>query len=351
MTDHDEPVDDELDQRLGEAVREMTAMAPKTAGQGFISAARVRRDRARRHRRVWTIAMPVAAAILLVVVIGIASSGGHDSTTTTQLGTTGGDGDQASISCPKSPGQPNTTSGTRLFQFSPSALTLCTYQTDGRLVATNSVPGNGSGTVAETLSYVERSYVNQAPPSSVPDCAADGSVPVDRVGVIATDGAHHATAWIPISGCTTLPGNEGDALSNDATPTFHGKSGDVRFSGSGAGLDVQMRPAGAAEYGPRQIVGPKSADAWTAMPFGLPEATIHVVVLPAGSQIINMSDVADVTVGTGPCGGFRCAVFEVPRDRPGRPPTLKITSDGQISSIPLKSVPVGQSALHFNVNS
>jgi hypothetical protein len=118
--------------------------------------------------------------------------------------------------CPTAPGTPNIELGERLFDFTPTALTLCTYGVDGRLVDTVAVPGPDQPSVGETLDYIQRSYVDRPLGPDGPRCA-DDAVAVNLIGVIASSSAHSRTAWIATAGCTT-PGGPSGGTKHDRTP-------------------------------------------------------------------------------------------------------------------------------------
>ncbi len=135
------------------------------------------------------------------------------------------------------------------------------------------------------------------------------------------------------------------------TVTVRGSLADVQITPSGDSVQVRVRPAGSQTYGkPHRIDGPNNYDAWTDGPIGLPHVTIHVIGLPRSSHIAETRAAADLVVGTAPCGRYSCVVYEVPRDRSGPAPVLKVTSGGRTSTVTLDSVPVAAGILRFHTD-
>lgn len=112
-------------------------------------------------------------------------------------------GASSRLDCPTKPDEPNSEAGKPLFAFEPTFLTLCTYGVDGGLVTDNHVPGEGESSVRATLDHIQRSYVDQPSGPGRSDCGED-AITVNRIAVIATDGNRNATAWIAVTGCTTV---------------------------------------------------------------------------------------------------------------------------------------------------
>lgn len=246
MTGHDKPTDEPLDpvdaavdQRLTTAARQARATTHTPDRHAFLAAARTRRDRLRRRRRAWTIATPVAAAVIVIVAVGVIASGGDN---TSMNASTGGRTEaiassaSAAPSCPDKPGAPNTAAGRPMFDFTPTALALCTYGVDGRLLATNAVPGPNQPNVSETLDYLQRAYVDQSSGSGEPNCA-DDEIAVNRIGVIGSDDVRTATAWISSVGCTT-PRGPSDGAQHERVP----ESGSAVGATDGSPADTQSNP-------------------------------------------------------------------------------------------------------------
>lgn len=158
--------------------------------------------------------------------------------------TFGGAQVSTTLTCPTAPGTPNTEAGERLFDFTPTALTLCTYGVDGRLVATNAVPGPDQPSVGETLDYIQRSYVDRPLLPDGPRCT-DDAVAVNLIGVIATGGAHSSTAWIATAACTTPDGTSGGAQ-HDRIP----ESGNAIGTTGGSPADTDAMPTPTEPSGP-----------------------------------------------------------------------------------------------------
>lgn len=358
MTPHDDvadeqldPVDGAVDQRLAAALRDARTATRSPDRHAFLVAARVRRDHQRRRRRGWIVATPIVAAALVLVAIGVIASGGDTSSMNAskaiQAASAGSSHASTSPACPDKPGTPNTKTGERLFDFTPTALTLCTYGVDGQLVKAEYVPGKGTASVTETLDHLQRDRNSSNPASQPPSCSDDGAVPVDRAGVIATAEDRHDTAWFAISTCTVPDTARGP----DGTVSFHGEWADVQITPSGDSVTIRSRPSGSQPYGePKRIEGPNDSDAWTDGLISLTDVTIHVIGLADGSSVVNVNDLTDFAMGTTSCGQFECVVYEVPRDRTGPTPEVKVRSNGQISSIPLDSVPEGAGVLRFHVD-
>ncbi len=122
--------------------------------------------------------------------------------------------------------------------------------------------------------------------------------------------------------------------------TVTGSWAAVRITASDDTFSVRTRPVDSTTWGePIDADPPNPSDAWVDRPIGLDKATIHVVMLPASSKIVNARDVSELALGTVACGRFTCSVYEVPRDRTGPALGLEISSRRQISSVPLDLVP------------
>lgn len=245
MTPHDEPtetpfdpIDAAVDQHLTAATRQARAATHALDRHAFLAAARTRRDRLRRRRRAWTVATPIVAAALVVVAVGVIASGGDNSSThlaSSSQAQASASTASGALTCPTTPGSPNTESGKPLFDFTPTALELCTYGSDGRLVATNAVPGPGQASVGETLDYLQRAYVDRPAGSGETNCAPD-EIAVNRIGVVTGDEDHTEIAWIASAGCTT-PGDPADERGS-AIGTTEGSPAD------GRGNPTPIEPSG-----------------------------------------------------------------------------------------------------------
>lgn len=333
-----------VEDRLAAALADAHAASTPVDRHRFLARAQVRRDALRRRRRVWTVATPLVAAAVVLVAVALVVQRGE----TPQVAR--GDSSASSTTataCPERPGTPDTEPGADLFPFVPTSLELCTYDTDGRLVVATAVPGPENDDVAGTLAYLQRAYVDTAPPAAEPHCGP-GEIPIDRLGIFAFDGddSRPADAWVPIAGCTTPP-----VASDTATTHLQGALADVQLTPDGDTVEVRTRASGSPSWGePNRIETPKLGEDWIASAIGLEEVTVHIVVLTDGTTITNADELTPVMMGRPHCGSFTCAVFAVPRDSGEARFTVHVSAGGAVRSIELGSIPVGGGGVQFETS-